>query len=191
MLTVRTRWWLLALALPLVLAACTSTPGRPTPGTGTTSTVAGHQGLSAVRHVWVIELGAAADAAQVAAEVMLALGVRQDPGRAPLKVLAEVLAPRRLLLILDNCEHVLSAVAELCGVLLGSADEVHVLATSREQLGLGGEVRYRLSPLALPDSDEPGAVRESAAAGPAASSRPGAARWDPLPVRPRPRPPPA
>ena len=56
MLTVRTRWWLLALALPLVLAACTSTAGRPTPGTGTTSTVAGHQGLSAVRHVWVIEL---------------------------------------------------------------------------------------------------------------------------------------
>ena len=114
--------------------------------------------------VWLVELGAAADAAQVAAEVMSALGVQQDPGRPPLEVLAEVLAPRRLLLILDSCEHVLSAAAELCGVLLRSADEVRVLATSREQLGLGGEAWYRLSPLELPGSDEPEAVRQSAAA---------------------------
>jgi non-specific serine/threonine protein kinase len=95
---------------------------------------------------------------------MSVLGVRQDPGRTALEVLAEVLAPRRLLLVLDNCEHVLPAVAELCAILLGSADEVRVLATSREQLGLGGEAWYRLSPLELPASDEPGAVRESAAA---------------------------
>ena len=114
--------------------------------------------------VWLVELGAATEAGQVAAEVMSVLGVRQDPGRPPLEVLAEVLAPRRLLLILDSCEHVLSAAAELCGVLLRSADEVRVLATSREQLGLGGEAWYRLSPLELPGSDEPEAVRQSAAA---------------------------
>jgi non-specific serine/threonine protein kinase len=114
--------------------------------------------------VWLVELGAAAEAAQVAAEVMSVLGVQQDPGRPPLEVLAEVLAPRRLLLILDSCEHVLSAAAELCGVLLRSADEVRVLATSREQLGLGGEAWYRLSPLELPASDEPEAVRQSSAA---------------------------
>jgi predicted ATPase/DNA-binding CsgD family transcriptional regulator len=114
--------------------------------------------------VWLVELGATAEAAQVAAEVMSVLGVQQDPGRPPLEVLAEVLAPRRLLLILDSCEHVLSAVAELCGVLLRSADEVRVLATSREQLGLGGEAWYRLSPLELPGSDDPEAVRQSAAA---------------------------
>jgi non-specific serine/threonine protein kinase len=114
--------------------------------------------------VWFIELGAATDAAAVSAEVMSALGVRQDPGRPPLEVLAEVLAPRRLLLILDSCEHVLPAAAELCGVLLSSADEVRVLATSREQLGLGSEAWYRLSPLELPARDEPGPVRESAAA---------------------------
>jgi non-specific serine/threonine protein kinase len=113
--------------------------------------------------VWFVELGAAAEA-QVTAEVMSVLGVRQDPGRPALKVLAEMLAPRRLLLILDNCEHVLPAVAELCAVLLGSADEVRVLATSREQLGLRGELWYRLSPLELPASDDPEAVRESAAA---------------------------
>jgi len=114
--------------------------------------------------VWIVELGATAEAAQVAAEVMSVLGVQQDPGRPPLEVLAEVLAPRRLLLILDSCEHVLSAAAELCAVLLRSADEVRVLATSREQLGLGGEAWYRLSPLELPGSDEPEAVRQSAAA---------------------------
>jgi predicted ATPase/DNA-binding CsgD family transcriptional regulator len=114
--------------------------------------------------VWFIELGAAAEAAQVSAEVMSVLGVRQDPDRSPLDVLAEVLVPRRMLLILDSCEHVLPAVAELCRVLLGSADEVRVLATSREQLGLGGEAWYRLSPLDLPASDEPEAVSKSAAA---------------------------
>ncbi|HEY1666485.1 MAG TPA: LuxR C-terminal-related transcriptional regulator [Trebonia sp.] len=114
--------------------------------------------------VWLVELGGAADAAEVAAEVMSALGVQQDPGRPPLEVLAEVLAARRLLLILDSCEHVLPTVAELCGVLLRSADEVRVLATSREQLGLGGEAWYRLSPLELPGSDEPAAVRQSSAA---------------------------
>jgi hypothetical protein len=57
MRTVRTWRWLLALALPLVLAACTSTAGRPGAGTGTAGRAAGgHRGLSAVRHVWIIEL---------------------------------------------------------------------------------------------------------------------------------------
>jgi non-specific serine/threonine protein kinase len=113
---------------------------------------------------WFIELGAVADAAQVAADVMSALGVQQDPGRPPLEVLAEMLAPRRMLLVLDNCEHVLSAVTDLCGALLTSADEVRVLATSREQLGVSGEATYRLPPLELPGSGESDAVRQSAAA---------------------------
>jgi predicted ATPase len=83
----------------------------------------------------------------VPAEVAAALGVRQVPGRSPKAALAAVLAARRLLLVLDNCEHVLTAVAELCGHLLRSADDVRILATSREQLWVGGESRYRLSPL--------------------------------------------
>jgi len=114
--------------------------------------------------VWLVELSTVTDPVQVPTEVMSALGVPQDPGRPPLEVLAEVLAPRRLLLVLDNCEHVLSAVAGLCGVLLGSADEVRVLATSREQFGMSGEARYLLAPLELPDSGEPEAVSKSAAA---------------------------
>ena len=114
--------------------------------------------------VWFAGLATVADEVQVPTEVMAALGVRQDPGLPPLAVLAEVLAPRRLLLVLDNCEHVLPAVTDLCRVLLADADEVRVLATSRERLGMAGEQRYRLAPLELPDSDEPEAVGQSAAA---------------------------
>ena len=111
---------------------------------------------------WLVELGAVADPAHVPTEVMSALGVSLRPGRPPLEALAEALAQRRLLLVLDNCEHVLSAVADLCRVLLARADEVRVLATSREQLGLGGETRYRLAPLDLPGSGEPEAARVEA-----------------------------
>ena len=113
--------------------------------------------------VYFIGLGAVSDLAGVPEEVAAALGVQQVRGRAPLEVLAEVLAPRRLLLVLDNCEHVLSAVAELCGALLRAADDVHILATSREQLWVGGEARYRLPPLELPATDDPAGIRQSAA----------------------------
>jgi predicted ATPase/DNA-binding CsgD family transcriptional regulator len=113
--------------------------------------------------VWFIGLDAVTDLSQVPAEVMSVLGVQQASGRPPLDVLGEVLAPRRLLLVLDGCEHVLTAVADLCAVLLSSADEVSVLATSREHLGIGGETRYRLSTLELPGSGDPAEVGRSAA----------------------------
>jgi len=113
---------------------------------------------------WFIGLGAVADPAHVPGEVMALLGLRQGAGRPSMDGLAEVLAPRRLLLVLDNCEHVLPAVGELCGVLLRRADDVRVLATSRERIGMAAETRYRLSPLELPGSGEPGAVGKSAAA---------------------------
>jgi predicted ATPase/DNA-binding CsgD family transcriptional regulator len=61
-----------------------------------------------------------------------------------------VLAGRQLLLVLDNCEQVIAPVAELCGALLPAADDVRILATSREPVGVAGETRYRLPPLGLP-----------------------------------------
>src|SRR5215831_12633504 len=64
--------------------------------------------------------------------------------------LAEALAGRQLLLVLDNCEHLAAAVADLCGALLLAADDVRVLATSREPLRVPGEACYRLPPLGLP-----------------------------------------
>jgi predicted ATPase/DNA-binding CsgD family transcriptional regulator len=105
--------------------------------------------------VWLAELAAVGDPAQVAAAVAAALGIRELPAVAAADALASALARRQLLLVLDNCEQVIGAAAELCGRLLLGADDVRVLATSREPLRIAGEVRYRLAPLTLPDPDDP------------------------------------
>jgi predicted ATPase/DNA-binding CsgD family transcriptional regulator len=105
--------------------------------------------------VWLAELAAVRDPAQVAAAVAAALGIRELPSVAAADALAHVLARRQLLLVLDNCEQVIDAAAELCGRLLLGADDVRVLATSREPLQIAGEARYRLAPLTLPDPGNP------------------------------------
>ena len=66
-----------------------------------------------------------------------------------------MLAGQQLLLVLDNCEHVIGAAAELCAGLLAACDDVRVLATSREPLAVAGEARYRLGPLTLPSPGDP------------------------------------
>ncbi|HEV3295425.1 MAG TPA: NB-ARC domain-containing protein, partial [Streptosporangiaceae bacterium] len=113
--------------------------------------------------VWLAELAAVRDPAQVAAAVAAALGIRDLPVVAAADSLADALARRQLLLVLDNCEHVIGAAAELCGRLLLGADDVRVLATSREPLRIAGEARYRLAPLTLPDPDDPTAAHGSEA----------------------------
>jgi len=110
--------------------------------------------------VWLAELAAVRDPGQVAAAVAAALGIRELPPVAASDALAHALARRQLLLVLDNCEHVVGAAAELCGRLLLGADDVRVLATSREPLRIAGEVRHRLGPLTLPDPDDPAAAAE-------------------------------
>jgi predicted ATPase/DNA-binding CsgD family transcriptional regulator len=105
--------------------------------------------------VWLVELAAVQDAAQVPRAVAAALRVQQAPGELLLQSLAGALARQQLLLVLDNCEHVLTAVAELCAALLTAADDLTVMATSREPVGLAGEVRLRLRPLPLPDPGIP------------------------------------
>ena len=92
-----------------------------------------------------------------------ALGIRDLPAVAAADALAGVLARRQLLLVLDNCEQVIGATAELCGRLLLGADDVRVLATSREPLRIAGELRYRLGPLTLPDPGDLAAAAESEA----------------------------
>ena len=106
--------------------------------------------------VWLAELAAVRDPAQVPAAVAAALGIHDLPVAAAADALAHALARRQLLLVLDNCEQVIGAAAEVCGRLLLGADDVRVLATSREPLRIAGEVRYRLGPLTLPAPDEPG-----------------------------------
>jgi non-specific serine/threonine protein kinase len=110
--------------------------------------------------VWLAELAAVRDPAQVAAEVAAALEIRELPSVAAADALARALARRQMLLVLDNCEQVIGAAAELCGRLLLGADDVRVLATSREPLRIAGEVRYRLGPLTLPDPDDLAAAAE-------------------------------
>ena len=113
--------------------------------------------------VWLAELAAVEDPAQVTAAVAAALGIRELPAVAAADALAHALAQRQLLVVLDNCEQVIGAAAELCGRLLLGADDVRVLATSREPLQIAGEARYRLGSLTLPDPDNPAAADGSEA----------------------------
>jgi predicted ATPase len=101
--------------------------------------------------VWLAELAAVWDPAQVAAVVAAALGIPEQPGMSATEALARVLARRQLLLVLDNCEHVAGAAAQLyAGLLVACCDDVRVLPTSREPLRVAGEARYRLARLTLP-----------------------------------------
>jgi non-specific serine/threonine protein kinase len=106
--------------------------------------------------VWLAELASAGDAAQVAGVVAAALGVREQAGVPAAEALVRVLGRQQLLLVLDNCEHLISGAAELCAGLLTACDDVRVLATSREPLAVAGEARYRLGPLSLPGGDARG-----------------------------------
>ena len=111
----------------------------------------------------IVELAAVAEPALVAATVATALEVHQAAGMSIVDALADRLSRQQLLLVLDGCEHVLDEVSQLCTALLVSADDVKVLATSREPLGLPEESRYRLPPLTLPDPNAPGATVQAEA----------------------------
>ena len=102
--------------------------------------------------VWLVELAPLADPALLPQTVAAALGVREQPGRALQEVLADYLRPKRLLLVLDNCEHLIEACAQLAGRLLQVCPKLKLLATSREALGIGGEVTFRVPPLSLVDA---------------------------------------
>jgi non-specific serine/threonine protein kinase len=104
---------------------------------------------------WLAELAPVGDPAQVPGVVAAALGVREQPGVPLAEAVARVLTRQQLLLVLDNCEHVIGAAAELCAGLLAACDDVRVLATSREPLAVAGEARYRLGPLTLPAPGDP------------------------------------
>jgi predicted ATPase/DNA-binding CsgD family transcriptional regulator len=112
---------------------------------------------------WLAELAAVQDEGQVPAAVAAALGVREQPGVPAAEALARVLARQQLLLVLDNCEHVIDAAARLCAGLLPACDDVRVLATSREPLAVAGESRYRLGPLTVPGPGNPVDVKSSEA----------------------------
>jgi len=102
----------------------------------------------------LVELAPVPDPAQVPAAVVAALGVRPPPGISATEALTRTLARRQLLVVLDNCEHVIGAAAALCGELLRACDDLRILATSREALRIAGEAVYRLAPLPVPGPDD-------------------------------------
>ena len=114
--------------------------------------------------VWLVELAQVQDPEQVPAVVAVTLGVRDEPGVPLVVTLGRVLARQQLLLVLDNCEHVLGAAAGLCEELMAACDDLRVLATSREALRVAGEARYRLGPLAVPADDLANAATAEAVA---------------------------
>jgi predicted ATPase len=112
---------------------------------------------------WLAELAPVRDPARVVPAVAVMLEVREQAGVPAADVLVRVLARRQLLVVLDNCEHVIGAAAGLCARLLQACDDVRVLATSRERLRIAGEAAYRLGPLPVPGPGDDMAGAEAVA----------------------------
>jgi non-specific serine/threonine protein kinase len=101
--------------------------------------------------LWLVELAPLADSALVVQAVVEAVGLREEPSRPLLATLIDHLQGRHALLVLDNCEHLVSACAELAAMLLQVCPHLRVLATSRETLEVPGETTYRVPSLGVPD----------------------------------------
>jgi len=112
--------------------------------------------------VWLVELAALSDPGLVPHAVIAALGLKEQPGRSATERLVEHLQARRLLLVLDNVEHLLPACVRLTDTLLRQCAQVTVLVTSRQQMAISGELTYRVPSLAMPDAG-PNATAQSLA----------------------------
>jgi non-specific serine/threonine protein kinase len=111
--------------------------------------------------VWLVELAPLGDPARVPHAVARALGCKEIPRETIGDALVRFLQGRKALLILDNCEHLLAATAELAETLMRSCPELMLLATSRETLGIAGEARFHVPSLAVPQAaNESGAALE-------------------------------
>jgi predicted ATPase/DNA-binding SARP family transcriptional activator len=110
--------------------------------------------------VWLVELAHLSEGELVAQAVAGALGVKEQPGQALTDTLIDVSRSKHMLLVLDNCEHLINAVAHLVDVLLDSCPRLRVLATSREMLSVPSEVRWFVPTLSVPDPQGLFSVRE-------------------------------
>jgi predicted ATPase/class 3 adenylate cyclase/DNA-binding CsgD family transcriptional regulator len=99
--------------------------------------------------VWYVDLAPITDSEVVPIAVARALGLPDQPGRSTIDTITRFVADRQMLVVLDNCEHLLDASATLVLALLGAASNVTFLATSREPIGLAGEVGWRVPSLSL------------------------------------------
>jgi predicted ATPase/class 3 adenylate cyclase len=123
--------------------------------------------------VWFVDLAPVTASDLVVETAATAMGLRlgsdsMDPETAtgvitdPLKKLIEHIRSRRILMVLDNCEHLVASSAEFADRLLRACSNLHLLATSREPLGVGGEATYRVPSLDFPDAAGPGPLEEMA-----------------------------
>jgi tetratricopeptide (TPR) repeat protein len=112
--------------------------------------------------VWLVELAPLLEGDLIAQEVAGALEIPERPGEPLIGTLVDVIGSKNLLLVLDNCEHLVEAAARLVDTLLSSCPHLRVLATSREPLGVGGEVLWQVPPLSLPDQTDEEPDGESA-----------------------------
>ena len=101
---------------------------------------------------WLVELAPLTDPGQVLPAIARAIGAHEDPGRPPIDTVLDYVRPKRLVLLIDNCEHLVAPVAEIVRRLLTDAPELTVLATSREALGVDGETLFQVASLPLPPS---------------------------------------
>jgi predicted ATPase/DNA-binding CsgD family transcriptional regulator len=114
--------------------------------------VAAELGPSFRDGVWLVEFAPLADPELVTQAVCTAVGVREHPGLPLIAALTDYVLSRNMLLVLDNCEHVIVACAELAEALLHTAPRLQVLATSREALYIAGEMVWLVPPLSVPES---------------------------------------
>ena len=101
--------------------------------------------------VWLVDLTSLRDPQSLERMAAVAVGLHEQPGRSWLSTLIDWIGTERVLLILDNCEHLLDACAEFASVLLRACPALQILATGRAALNVEGEVILTLAPLALPD----------------------------------------
>jgi predicted ATPase/DNA-binding SARP family transcriptional activator len=106
--------------------------------------------------VWLVELAAVTDPDAVAAAVCQVLGIAAPPGRPAMDALLDALGPQDVLVVLDNCEHLIGGCAKTAEAIVTRCPRVRLLATSREPLGIAGETIYRVPPLSLPSPGEAG-----------------------------------
>jgi len=110
--------------------------------------------------VWLVELAPLSEPGLVAQEVAGALGAQEQPGHPLLESLLDTLGEKDMLLLLDNCEHLIDAVASLTIAFLDSCPRMRVLATSRERLGVTGELTMLVPSLSVPGAEEAPTVEE-------------------------------
>src|SRR5918999_4026853 len=100
--------------------------------------------------VWLVEFAPLSEGALVAQALASVLGVNEQPDRSLADALVDFLGAKRALLVLDNCEHLVDAVARLADTLLNSCPHLRVLATSRESLNVEGELNWLVPSLSVP-----------------------------------------